>query len=85
MLDAIAGVFGFDKEEATFTTIQSTLQKLAKELNCNYNELWIMILPIDENFSMKFHVYKMINSKPTPIRDISLKEVLGIKEEKNKK
>jgi hypothetical protein len=36
-----------------------------------------MIKPVNEDFDMKFYIYKMINGVPNPIREISLKEVLG--------
>lgn len=84
MLEGLLGAF-VDKEDITFKTIQKTLKNLAKELNCGYKELFIMILPCKEDFSMKFYVYQITPSERKFIREISLKEVLGIEEDKKKK
>lgn len=70
------------KEEATFTTIQNTLKKLAEELKCSYKELFIMIKPTKEDFSMKFYVYQITPTERKYIREIELKEVLGQKQKK---
>ena len=66
-----------DKEQITFNTIQGTLEDLAEELGCNYKDFFIMIKPVDENFAMKFYVYKMEQGVPKPIREITLKEILS--------
>ena len=66
-----------DKEKITHDTIQETLENVAEELGCGYQDLWIMIKPIDETFSMKFYVYQMIEGKPKPIREITLKEIFN--------
>lgn len=85
MLEGLLGAFGVDKEDITFKTIQKTLKNLSEELNCSYKELFIMILPCKEDFSMKFYVYQITPTERKYIRDISLKEVLGIEEDKKKK
>lgn len=66
-----------DKEKITHETIQNTLENVAEELQCSFSELFIMIKPINEDFDMKFYIYKIIDGVPNPIREISLKEVLG--------
>lgn len=65
-----------DTEQIVHDTIQSTLENVAKELNCTHKELFIMIKPIDESFTMKFYIYK-IEQSPKLIREITLKEILG--------
>jgi hypothetical protein len=37
-----------------------------------------MIKPTDETYTMRFYVYKFENGVPKIVREISLKEVLGI-------
>lgn len=66
-----------DKEQITHDTIQSTLENVAEELNCTFQELFIMIKPVNETFTMKFYIYKIENGKPKLIREIPLSEVLG--------
>lgn len=66
-----------DKEQITFNYIQATLENVAEELGCDYKDFFIMIKPTDENFAMKFYVYKMENGVPKPIREITLKEILS--------
>ena len=51
-------------------------EDVAEELGCNHNELFIMIKPIDETFTMKFYIYKIENT-PKMIREITLKEILS--------
>lgn len=66
-----------DKEKITHDTIQSTLENVAEELNCTFKDLFIMIKPINETFTMKFYIYKLENGAPKLIREIPLSEVLG--------
>ena len=66
-----------DKEQITFNYIQATLENVAEELGGDYKDFFIMIKPTDENFAMKFYVYKMENGVPKPIREITLKEILS--------
>lgn len=65
-----------DTEQIVHDTIQSTLENVAEELNCTHKELFIMIKPIDESFTMKFYIYK-IEQSPKLIREITLREILG--------
>ena len=46
-----------------------TLKNLSEELNCSYKELFIMILPCKEDFSMKFYVYQITPSERKYISD----------------
>tara|TARA_R110000868_G_scaffold181220_4_gene422058 strand:- start:933 stop:1175 length:243 start_codon:yes stop_codon:yes gene_type:complete len=78
-MNILAGLMGglVDKEQMTFNTIQSTLENVAEELGCSYKDFFIMIKPLDENFVMKFYIYKIENGVPKPIREITLKEILS--------
>lgn len=67
----------FDKEQITHDTIQSTLENVAEELEVSWKELFIMIKPTDETFTMKFYVYKIESGVPKLVREIMLKEILG--------
>lgn len=67
-----------DKERITRDTIQTTLENIAEELGCEWNEFFVMIKPIDNEFNMNFYIYQNQESKaPTFVREISLKEILG--------
>ena len=65
-----------DTEQIVRDTIQQTLENVAQELQCSHNELFIMIKPINEEFDMKFYVYK-IEQGPKLVREITLTEILG--------
>ena len=66
-----------DKEQITHDTIQTTLEKLSEELNCTHKDLFIMIKPVDDTFTMRFWVYKLEKKGPKLVREIPLSEVLG--------
>jgi hypothetical protein len=66
-----------DKEQITHDTIQTTLENLSEELNCTHKDLFIMIKPVDDTFTMRFWVYKIEEKGPKLVREISLAEVLG--------
>ena len=67
-----------DKERITHDTIQTTLENIAEENQCSYNEMFVMIKPVDESFNMKFFIYHQPQgSAPKFVREISLKEILG--------
>lgn len=77
MLDKIFGGL-VDKEKITHDTIQTTLENVAEELNCDHSEFFIMIKPINETFTMKFYIYHQTkNNAPRFVREITLKEILG--------
>jgi hypothetical protein len=65
-------------EKITHDTIQSTLEDVADELGCSHKDFFIMIKPVDDEFNMKFHIYKAENgSAPKHVREITLKEILS--------
>lgn len=66
-----------DKEKITHDTIQGTLQDVSEELNCSYKDFFIMIKPKNEKFEMRFDIFHIKEGKPTFIREITLKEILG--------
>lgn len=70
-------LFGIDKEEMVKDTIQECLINLSQELNCNHNELCVIIKPKDGEFNFDFWLCRMVNNAPQkPIRRIPIKEVL---------
>jgi hypothetical protein len=78
------GFLGIDVSSIVKTTIQSSLQDVAEELNCSYKELFIKIVAKDENFEPEFHIYHTmpyedITKSPSQrfVRLITLKEILG--------
>ena len=67
-----------DKEKITHDTIQTTLENIAEELNCNWNEFFVMIKPYNGDFEMVFYIYHQKHGEaPKFVREISLKEILG--------
>lgn len=72
--DLLKGVF--DSEKAITETITTTLQNLSEELGCQYNELFVMIKPVNEAMEHKFWVYRVNNGKPEIVREIPIKEIL---------
>lgn len=67
-----------DKEQITYDTIQETLENVAEELGCNYKDFFIMIKPLNDDFDMKFYIYKLESGVPKMVREITLKEILNI-------
>jgi hypothetical protein len=66
-----------DKEKITHDTIQKTLAKVATELECTHEELFIMIKPVNETFTMEFYIYRIEEKGPKFVRKIGLTEILG--------
>jgi hypothetical protein len=67
----------FNTEEITRDTIQDCLQRVATELDCDYNGLFIMIKPVTEDFDQKYYIYRTeAGTAPKFVREISLKEIL---------
>lgn len=66
-----------DKEQITHDTIQDALEKVAKELECDWTKLFIMIKPVSEEFSPKFYIYHTKDGAPKLVREITIKEILG--------
>ena len=68
----------FDTKKIVSDTIQSRLENIAEELKCSHKDFFVMINPINEEFDMKFYVYKKEDGKPPQfVREISLGEILG--------
>lgn len=76
MLGSLLGGL-IDTQKIVHDTIQTTLEKVSHELQCSHKELFIMIKPVDETFTMKFYIYKIEEKGPKLIREIPLSEVLG--------
>ena len=74
-----ANLLGIDKEKITHDTIQTTLENVGEELKCEAKDFFIMIKPImvEDSMEMKFYIYKLENGSPKPIREMTLKEILG--------
>lgn len=67
-----------DKEQSAKDTIQDALENIAIELNCSHKDYFVMIKPINEEFEMKFYIYKLDEKGiPKQVREISLKEILN--------
>ena len=67
----------FNTEKITHDTIQSTLENVAEELGCSHKEFFLMIKPTNEEFDMKFYIFKQEEKLPVFIRKISLEEIIG--------
>jgi len=68
-----------DKEKITYDTIQSTLEDVAEELNCSFKDFFIMIKPTNDDYDMRFDIFKYDeNKRPQHIREITLKQILKI-------
>lgn len=80
MFDNLLGNL-FDKEKATTDIITDALESVATELQCPFSDIFIMIKPTDEKFAHKYWIYKFENGIPKPVREITLKEILGTDDE----
>ena len=67
----------FNTEKITHDTIQNTLESVAEELGCSHKEFFLMIKPTNEEFDMKFYIFKQEEKLPVFIRKISLEEIIG--------
>lgn len=67
----------FDTEKMVGGVIETSLENLAEELNCNHNELFLMIKPKNEDFEAIVYLYKIVDGIPQPIREVPLKEILS--------
>ncbi len=60
------------------SVIQKFLKKVASENKLKFDELFVMIKPKDENFALRFFVYKITQgSSPTLLREVTLDEILA--------
>lgn len=66
-----------DTEKITHNTIQEALENIAEELNCDYKDFFLTIQPINNEFDMKFYIYKKENQIPKLVREIKLSEILN--------
>lgn len=71
------GLFDKMKENMVRDTMQEKLKSLAKELNCSHEDFFVMIQPKNADFEVRLHVYKLVEGRPKPIRDMSISEILG--------
>ena len=69
-----------DTEGIVYDTIKGTLENLCNELDCGFDELFVMIKPNNEDCDHKYFVYKLENKVPKFIREITLKEILSSSE-----
>jgi len=79
-MNMLASMMGglIDKEKITHDTIQKALEKVATELECTHKELFIMIKPVNETFTMVFYIYRIVEAGPPKfVREIKLVEILG--------
>jgi len=92
LANALGGLV--DKEKMTHDTIKNALNEVLAELNedrhfedhLTSKDFFIMIKPIGvvkndgetEVESMKYYIYKMEPTGPKVVREITLKEILGI-------
>jgi hypothetical protein len=73
-IDGLMGGF-IDKKQLTHDTIQDILLGIAEKENFSYTDFMVMIKPKDEEFSMRFHIYKIENGSPKLYREITLEEI----------
>lgn len=68
-----------DKEKAIFDTIQGCLENVAEELKCSPKDFFVMIKPVDKEFSPVFFIYKLDpeTGAPKMVRELTIKEILS--------
>lgn len=68
-----------DKNKIVNDYIKDSLINLSEELQCNYNELCVIIKPKNENMDFDFFLCRFSKEEgvSAPIRKVSLKEILG--------
>jgi len=79
----IMKMMGIDPEQQTYDVVKEALENIAKEYNCTFKDIFIMISPIDGEFNHKYIICKR-NAEGVPtgiVRDITLKEILGKEDE----
>ena len=76
---SLAGMLGglIDSEGIVTEKIQTTLDDLADELNeTDYRNLFITIIPINEDFDFKCMVYHKTPAGTKFVREITIKEIV---------
>lgn len=71
----------FDKEKEVTEVLTETLKDVSTELDVPFDKLFIMIKPCDDKFNFKCWIYKLTEKAPVPVREITIKEILGDTEE----
>jgi hypothetical protein len=57
--------------------IAQTLAKLTQEVGCEPKDIFVTITAVDDSFKPSFYVFQKIAGKPTPVRPITLEEILS--------
>jgi hypothetical protein len=70
-----------DKANAIKDVIQDALEDVAEQYKLSHEELFFMIKPVSAKFDFGIWIYKIESPKPTMLREISLKEILGSDEQ----
>ena len=66
------------KENATRETITNSLEDFAEELGVSYKEIFITIIPVNEDFGFAVHLYKIEkDGRKVHVREVPLKEITG--------
>lgn len=60
--------------------IQSALDRICEELQCQPNEFFVMIRPADEDFTPRLMIFKEVpaGSPPQYVRELKLEELVSI-------
>jgi hypothetical protein len=74
LLDGLIGGL-VDKKQLTHDTIQDILSGIAEKENFKHTDFMVMIKPKDEEFSMRFYIYKIENGQPKLYRELTLEEI----------
>jgi hypothetical protein len=64
-------------EEIVYNTIKGTLEDLCDELDCSFEDLFVMIKPNNKDCEHNYFVYRLENKVPKFVREIKLKEILN--------
>lgn len=79
-MNMLAGMLGglLDKEQMIYDTIQTSLENVAEELNCEPKDFFIMIRPSNEDYDFKLFICQYDeNGNPRKVREMQLKEILS--------
>lgn len=79
MFENLLGHF-VDSEEIVTNKIIQTFEDVSEELKeDNFKNMFITIIPIDDEFNFKCILYQKINGVSEPIRTIPIKEIVDKK------
>lgn len=80
MLENLIGMFTGSGEDLVAGKIIQTFEDISEELNeHNFQNLFITIIPIDDEFNFECVLYQRINGTAKAIRTIPLKEIVDKK------